>query len=272
MERRHRILTFAAVAACLTLGGWTALDAKADAILKKAFAKLHAAKSFTADVTTTYKAGAQTMTWKGTVAAAKPNLFRWELKGAGAPTFVSDGTAYYQASEGGPYYFKNEIDKNPTEMMGMWEGEVDAFFGGAAKVSSLKTTYVGTETVGGTVCDVVKAEYSDPPRTTTFAIGQKDSLIYRAEIRMPGPGGQESVQVNTLSNIKLNATVPKTVFAFKPAAGQKLYEQPDYNAKLVKVGDPAPDWTLPTPNGGTVSLSEALKGKKALLVNFWFYG
>ena len=37
----------------------------------------------------------------------------------------------------------------------------------------------------------------------------------------------------------------------------------------VSVGSIAPDFTMPTPNGGQLSLSEALKGKKALLIDFW---
>jgi tetratricopeptide (TPR) repeat protein len=38
------------------------------------------------------------------------------------------------------------------------------------------------------------------------------------------------------------------------------------------VGKPAPPFSLPTPGGEPIVLSEALQGKKALLINFWFYG
>ncbi len=41
---------------------------------------------------------------------------------------------------------------------------------------------------------------------------------------------------------------------------------------LALIGRSAPDFILPTPDGGQISLSNALRGKKALLVNFWFYG
>lgn len=250
--------------------------------MRKAFAKLHAAKSMSANVTTTFNGpDGKPMTFKGTVKAAKPNLFRWDMTGTGAMTFVADGMNYYQTSVGSPYFFRSPLDKNPQEMSGMWEGEVDAFFGGPAKLADIKTTYLGTTTVGGVTCDLVKAEYKAPDRTVTFAIGQSDSLIRRAEIRMALPAEiaatlpadqRESVQTNELSNIVLNAAIAPTVFAWKAPEGQKLFEQPDYSSKLVPVGQPAPDWTLPGPNGETVSLSDALKGKKALLVNFWFYG
>jgi peroxiredoxin len=38
------------------------------------------------------------------------------------------------------------------------------------------------------------------------------------------------------------------------------------------IGRPAPDFTLPTAEGKTVSLQEVCRGKKTVLVNFWFYG
>lgn len=42
-------------------------------------------------------------------------------------------------------------------------------------------------------------------------------------------------------------------------------------AAPLKPGTTAPKWTAKTPGGSTLSLRAALKGKKALLVNFWFY-
>jgi thiol-disulfide isomerase/thioredoxin len=38
------------------------------------------------------------------------------------------------------------------------------------------------------------------------------------------------------------------------------------------VSRPAPLFDLPAPGGGKVSLNDVLAGKKAVLVNFWFYG
>lgn len=54
------------------------------------------------------------------------------------------------------------------------------------------------------------------------------------------------------------------------AAADKWRDESDPGRMLVS--RPAPDFSLPTPSGGTVSLKDALKGRKALLVNFWFYG
>ena len=38
------------------------------------------------------------------------------------------------------------------------------------------------------------------------------------------------------------------------------------------VSQPAPEFSLPAHGGGTLGLGDVLKGRKALLVNFWFYG
>lgn len=42
-------------------------------------------------------------------------------------------------------------------------------------------------------------------------------------------------------------------------------------APPLKAGTPAPPWVAKTPEGKNLSLKLALAGKKALLVNFWFY-
>ena len=64
-------------------------------------------------------------------------------------------------------------------------------------------------------------------------------------------------------------------FAYVPPPGAILYTPPtldDYNKKLLPVGSMAPRFALSAPTGGKTTLADALKGKKAVLVNFWFYG
>lgn len=42
--------------------------------------------------------------------------------------------------------------------------------------------------------------------------------------------------------------------------------------KPAQVGLKSPNWVIETTSGKAISLDTALKGKKALLLNFWFYG
>jgi hypothetical protein len=51
----------------------------------------------------------------------------------------------------------------------------------------------------------------------------------------------------------------------------RAYQYPQFEAKLLPAGKVAPDFNLPMPRGGQLSLTDARRGKKAVLVNFWFY-
>lgn len=245
-------------------------DEKGDAILKAAFEKLHAAKTLSMDVSIS-NSFALTKIQKGTVVAKKPNFLRAELMKQGGVLMVSDGKNSYQLPNGSKQYFKSPVDAKPQEMQGFWEGEVDSFFGGVAGLKGVETTYSGHEKVGGVECDVVIAKKES--RTFRYSVGTSDHLIYRNEFTIgKDQTGKEVKQTSLITNIKLNAAIGAKVFAFAPPPGAKLYEQPDYNAKLVAVGKAAPAFSLPSPHGETVSLASAKKDKKAVLVNFWFYG
>lgn len=75
----------------------------------------------------------------------------------------------------------------------------------------------------------------------------------------------ETVQLEaTLKNVKVGANLTPTDFKFAPPSD--LSENP-----MVQVGTQSPDFTLPTLTGKQVSLERLRKGKKALLINFWFY-
>jgi hypothetical protein len=51
----------------------------------------------------------------------------------------------------------------------------------------------------------------------------------------------------------------------------RAYQYPQFEAKLLPAGKVAPDFNLPMLRGGQLSLTDARRGKKAVLVNFWFY-
>ena len=41
---------------------------------------------------------------------------------------------------------------------------------------------------------------------------------------------------------------------------------------ILQIGERAPDFTIPTPTGGEITLAGLLRGKKALVIWQWFYG
>lgn len=86
-------------------------------------------------------------------------------------------------------------------------------------------------------------------------------------------GDQTFSQSCWLKNLKLNAPLRARQFALAPPAGYTKFDpSSDYEKTLLAVGKDAPDFLLPQPGGNQLSLSDSLKGQKAVLVNFWFYG
>ena len=259
----------AAAVLAVVAAGWASADEKGETTLRQAYQTLHAAKSFTATITASMSGDNQTI--NGTVAAMKPNFLQVELKPPAGVTFIADGKNYFVYQGESKQYFKMPLAVAPTEFQGMWEGEIDSFFGGEKSLPKGTITSLGSGKVGTVDCDRVKVEPTGNGATLTYWIGKADHLIHRTEM-IRSANGQSMTQTNTLSNIKLNAPKKAADFAFDPPRGAKLFEQPDYEAKLVPVGNLAPRFLAPAPTGGDVALTDALKGKKAVLVNFWFYG
>jgi thiol-disulfide isomerase/thioredoxin/outer membrane lipoprotein-sorting protein len=66
-----------------------------------------------------------------------------------------------------------------------------------------------------------------------------------------------------------------SLFQFHPTSQQTPYDTSAMRrgeTPLITVGKAAAPFSLPTPAGPRLSLSDALQGKKALLLNFWFVG
>lgn len=271
------------------LASFAALSAQADEkgerILREAFRKLHAAQSMTADLTNELAiTGRPTTVWKGAVALKKPNLLRitFALQTGSRlqkQLFVSDGKNYYNYTEGAKQYMRQPTPRNATEFGGIWEGEVDSFFGGEKNAEKVNADFAGTETLDGVACDLIRVttKQAGDNRVLTYAIGQKDRLIYRASWANPVNGTARMTQTNRLRNIKLNGSVETAQFAFVPPKNVALYdpeaEMRAMEGKLVSVGKEAPAFELTDPQAkNRISLAKMLDGRKAVLVNFWFYG
>jgi len=259
-------------------------DEKGEKILREAFQKLHQAQSMTAELTTERTiTGQPDAGGTGTIALKKPNLLNVTLTSqAGArrlkQMFVSDGNNYFNYTDGAKNYMRQPAPKNPTEFGGEWEGEVDAFFGGAANADKVNAGFAGTETVDVTPCDLIRvtSKAGGDNRVLTYAIGQKDRLIHRSSWTTKLDEKVSMTQVNRLRNIKLNRPAATSLFAFDPPKDAKLYDPQaafkEMEAKLVAVGTEAPAFELTDPQAKTrFSLAKMLDGRKAVLVNFWFY-
>ncbi len=205
------------------LAGAARADVKGTAILKQAFSTLHAAKTFRAKVTHTETERRLSREQTGVVLTMKPNLMRFELTGRMAPTFVSDGKTYYMYAKGGQIYRKMPVKPNQGEFFGLWEGEVDSFFGGATLVGKVQADYVGPTRHAGKDCDVVRVTMKEPDRTAVYTIGRADHLIYKSVMTI-AEGGRSRTQTNVLSEIKING--PMKASEFRAAPGPGMQEAP----------------------------------------------
>ena len=139
----------------------------------------------------------------------------------------------------------------------------------------MNTRYIGQETVDGQVCDVLEMEVEQPgpsdPRTTLF-IGA-DRFIHKISDAAGYPSDRVT-QEATFSHIRADAPLPNACFQFQPPKQARIVSipAPNYDANLITVGLLAPPFARPTPDGGSLSLTDALKDKKALLLSFFFYG
>jgi outer membrane lipoprotein-sorting protein len=199
-------------------------DEKGLAIVRSAFGKLGGAKTMSANIQSISPTGTGSATLKGTVMAMKPNLLKVVFTSGNQTTFfVSDGKAYYSNFQTPAKSFRKQpVLAKPFEFLGMWEGEIDAFFGGAANADRVTITTVTTEKVAGMDCDVVTVKVPGPPeRTIIYAIGKADKSIIRATVTFKAQNGRTITQTNHLTNIKLNPPLKASDFVFKTPPGSK---------------------------------------------------
>jgi outer membrane lipoprotein-sorting protein len=245
-----------------------ARDDKGEALLKQVKAAYGKVTSLSADLIMDYEFGGQKQSMKSKVVVKKPNLFRMTMGAPQAGTFVSDGKKTIMYMQAGNQYMKMPKGAEAGAMMGNFGAGlvIDAH----ALNSLGKIEHAGSEAIDGVLCEVLKGEME---KNEVKLWIQPNFLIRRTSMKM-GEGPSAGSMQSTLKNVVTNKVVPAATFVFAPPKGATEMKMPspaDYDAKLVKVGKLAPKFTLAAPTGGTVSLENTLKGKKAVLVNFWFY-
>jgi thiol-disulfide isomerase/thioredoxin/outer membrane lipoprotein-sorting protein len=236
-------------------------DDKAAALLAEVAAKGKALKSFSTDVTMTMT-GPEPQKMTGKIRVQNPGKGRLELAPEKGPALliVSDGTSAYNIT--GKTYVKT-----PSSNETIWP-----FLTGINGADASKFVYKGTETLGEVTYDVLEMIEA----TQTHRAYISPEKIIQRYIMTFSAGDKKIGQDIALANIQLdpelaaeNFTLPAGLEEAKAPAGGDGMEA--LNAKLLKVGTTAPAFNLATPAGGKLSLAQALKGKKAVLVNFWFF-
>lgn len=273
MKRLPRVTLVGA--ALLALGGVASADPKSDALFQKAREALSTAKSLEAEAVQLFAVGDQKGGFTAKARLMKPNLGRLEIKFEGQPggiTIIADGKNLYQVMSAEKQYQKGPASPKGLGGFSNFFAPVRAFFEPEMLVATAEQKHAGTKEVEGQSYEVVEFISKQPPEGPTRYFFGESGLFegMEVDIKQGENGGTLSFW---LKNPKLDPAFGPKEFVFTPPAGFVLNDPlAAMEGSLLKVGANAPDFRLPQPDGGALSLTGARKGKKAVLVNFWFYG
>ncbi|HEX4030952.1 MAG TPA: TlpA disulfide reductase family protein [Terracidiphilus sp.] len=230
--------------------------------------------SLSADIELTWKTSTRLKKSTGTVRLMKPNYALIKLAGDyPLHVLISDGTVRYLAPDD-KSYTQESMDPRGEKIDTPWWGFPYRFFFtqslnpfGAAADPTEHLDTVSSKSIDGQLFRVLQVHGTGPmgEYRAEFLFGK--DVLERTIVQF-GAGIKTGVFEARLSNIRLNAPYTVRSFRFVPAAGQK---PTSISGGMLSIGDKAPDFTLPTPEGKQLTLSIQRQGKKATLVNFWYY-
>jgi outer membrane lipoprotein-sorting protein len=249
-------------------------DARADALLKEVARAERSTRTLSADLVMSQSAQGQTIKVTGKVRLKKPNLARIVYGPPLSQTIASDGKTVWALMTASNQYTQQPVDAKGSAIQTFLAVPITLFFdpaslGPLGKVAQAHTRYVGQERIGGQSFQVVELTNSQPFAYKLKLYVGSDRLVRRAALAVP-QGKQTTHLTAALSNVRTDLPLATASFAFQPPKTAQAAQESDDASKLIPVGKQAPQFSLPTPTGGHVALAEALKGKKAVLVNFWF--
>jgi peroxiredoxin len=231
-------------------------------------------QSMEADIAMTWRVNGVTREAHGKITLAKPNLARIELRGDYPELqLVSDGyTRYLAASQ--TQYEAIPIDPQGEGIDSPWWGLPFRFFFaqsvnpfGAKSDAAATFRDTGAFEKNGLRLHGVQARGSSPmgPYVETLFFDAAGDLI-ESRIQF-GEGAAAAVFSAAITHIR-HARRASDSFRFTPLPGQIGANELD---RLLAIGAQAPEFTLPDAAGNSVSLVQARSGKRAVLVNFWYY-
>jgi len=251
-------------------------DEQADSLLHKVREATASLPTLQGDLRiTTSTSRRKPLTFTASVTLKKPNLARVEFAPPVGMLWVSDGQTLYRYSELEREYREYPVDPAGRSLWVIRAEPVTLFFGPYLDLfgrdSPAPSRYLGEEKIEGETYRIV--ELRDPKEFEAFAVKfyiDDRFLITRIvkERKLDGGGVYRAEFV--LSHLRTGADVEAKTFEFRPPATAKRLVQNESEDTLLDVGTKAPDFRLLKPGGGEISLLETLKGKKAVLVNFWF--
>lgn len=265
-----------AVAVMLTMSVTLSCEAQESAqiFVQKMSQAAHNQRTLNADIQFIWKTSTGTKAASGTIRLMKPNYALIKLTGDyPLRVLASDGTTRYLAPDD-KSYTQEPIDPHGEKIDTPWWGFPFRFFFGQSLNPFATVTNateqldtVLSESVDGRQFRVLQAHGNGPMGEYKAQFYFFGDVLERTIVQFSS-GTKSGVFEAKLSNVHVNVTYSARSFHFVPVAGQ---EPASISSGMLAIGEKAPDFTLPTPEGKPLTLSTQLQGKKATLVNFWYY-
>ncbi len=244
-------------------------DARANALFEKARKQARMAASLECDLELSVSFGqpAQVNRQTGKLKAMRPNYLRMQIKASDGQEqlIASTGKEFYMVMPGQKIYQKMPAPPTGEGLMQLPSSPLSLFFKPDAYKNEKAARVVPSVRINGRVYQVVQFKAAEPPTARKVFFGPTGWL---EGVEAADPEQHLRIQL-WLKNLRAPRMQPAQ-FAYTPPTDFTLPKGPE--EALVEVGKDAPDFNLPQPGGNLVALSELRKGKKAVLVNFWFHG
>ncbi len=269
-----RATCFLSIAVACSTASCRSQTLESSAQLGRAVAKTRAERALSANIVLTWRTGGVTRETRGTIQLEKPNLARIALRGDYPEILlISDGRSRFLVPDDTTFQ-KSAIDTTGTGVDSPWWALPFRFFFtqsvnpfGAAPDLNASYVDVGSNQQGLEPRHKVAVRGTSPMGAYTEALSFNDlGDLVESEVRF-GEGPGAAVFQAKMTDIR-HRPIDSKVFRFHAASGQIATRRED---TMLTVGAEAPDFQLRTPEGYAIDLKERLRGRKAVLLNFWFY-
>jgi outer membrane lipoprotein-sorting protein/peroxiredoxin len=243
--------------------------------LKEVAVATRAAQTLSADLTLTQSGAGPVVTTMGKVKLKKPNLAHIVLGNPPRQTIASDGKSIWLVHLDRMRYQRTDARPNGNQVATFTMVPIGMFFDpdfrGFPGATIKSTRFVGEESVDGETYRVVEISGEQPSEFTLKCYAAPNGLFTRTTLSLKH--GDKTITFGAvLSDLKVNDELPDDSFAYAPPKLAARDDLADPDSKLIPVGEKAYRFSVPAPGGKRLSLDQVSKGKKAVLVNFWFYG
>jgi peroxiredoxin/outer membrane lipoprotein-sorting protein len=260
----------------IVLGSTTALgDDAADQILKNSLTTEKTLVSLTAQIELTVQTPGQPLKRNlGTVKLMKPNYVLLSLSGDyPLVALASDGQSIYLLSNPSKYSVTNAEAHGENIDTPWWTLPMRFFFTQDVKPFGpdsppwISSRYVGSELIRDENYDVVEITGEKPRAYVERLYFDSHKLLRRSVITF-GKDANAAEFTAEISRVNIARHLGKAEFKFTPPANALL--DTGAESRMLSTGEIAPNFSLPTPDGETLTLANFRRGKKATLVSFWF--